>query len=125
MKTLSAKQIGVLLVGISIVLFFIFFSTTEELMRAADIGCRETCEPEMNLDCPHAKNIPLQSYMGFSISTVLLIAGLFLLSASKKYQEELTEKEKKMESIIADLKGEEKEICKIIRDSGGEVLQKD
>jgi hypothetical protein len=111
---LSVKQLGSILIAISIVLSLIFLSSTSELMKSADIICREICGPDTGISCPHAKSIPLQSYMGFSIAFILAGIGMFMVLSGKKYQEELTEKEKRLEKIIATLKGDEKKIFEAI-----------
>ena len=120
---LSAKLVGFVLVVVSIVLFLIFLSSTYELMKAADIRCKEVCGSEMQISCPHARSIPIQSYIGFSIVFVLSGIGGFMILTGKKYQEELTEKEKKLEKTIAKLKKDEKEVYKLIKESDGAIFQ--
>jgi uncharacterized membrane protein len=92
-------------------------------MKAAEVECKEICGPSMNITCPHAKNIPLQSYVGFSITFILAGIGIFMIFSAKRYQEELTEKEKRMRKIVATLKGDERKICEIIKDAGGAIFQ--
>lgn len=120
---LSAKKLGFILIAISIVLSLIFLSSTRELTKAADIECREVCGPEMEISCPHARSIPLQSYAGFSTAFILAGFGIFMILSGRKYQEEITEKEKELEKIIATLKGDEKKISNIIKDGGGAMFQ--
>lgn len=120
---LSAKQLGFIMIAISIVLSLIFLSSTRELRRAADIECREVCGPEMEVGCPHARGIPLQSYAGFSTALILAGVGVFIILSGGKYQEEITEKEKKLEKTISTLKGDEKKTFKTIKESGGAIFQ--
>ncbi|MDN5327615.1 MAG: hypothetical protein PWP03_253 [Candidatus Woesearchaeota archaeon] len=120
---ISAKQLGLILVAISISLFFVFLSSTRELMRAANIECKEICGHETEASCPHAKSIPIQSYIGYSVVFVLAGIGVFMIISGKKYHEELTEKEKKLERILGNLKEDEKRICELIKESGGAIFQ--
>jgi uncharacterized membrane protein len=122
---LSAKQLGLILIAISIILLLIFSSSTYELVKAADIVCREVCGPEMGPNCPHTQSIPLQSYVGFSTAFILAGIGVFMVLGGRKYQEELTEKEKKLEKTISTLKGDERKICETIKESGGAIFQSD
>ena len=92
-------------------------------MKAVDIECKEICGPQMEISCPHSKNIPLQSYVGFSIVFVLAGIGIFMVLSSKKYQEELTENEKKLEKMLAKLKKDEKEICELIKENNEVIFQ--
>ncbi len=117
---MTGTSIGVVLTAISVLLILIFLSFTQELMKAVDIECREVCGPAMD-KCPHAKSIPLQSYLGFTVAFVLLGIGVFLLLRDKKYHP--TEKQRNMEKIVSALKGDEKKICEIIKDSGGAIFQ--
>jgi uncharacterized membrane protein len=120
---LNAKHIGLILLIISIVLFLVFLSSTIEIMKAENIICKEICGPDMNIECPHAKNIPLQGFVGFSIAFVLAGIAMFMIFSGKKYQEELTEKEKKLEKIIKTLKDDEKTVYETIKNVGGVMFQ--
>lgn len=120
---LSAKQLGFILIAISIVLFLIFLSYTFELMEAADIECKEICGPDMGFSCPHARSIPLQSYIGFSVTFVLAGMGVFMVLSGKRYREELTEKERNLEKTMKTLSDDERMVCETIRNSGGALFQ--
>lgn len=119
----SAKQIGFILIVISIILFLILFSSTRELIKLADIMCKEICGPSMNGSCPHAGSIPLQSYAGFSIAFTLAGIGVFMILSAKKYQEQLTEKERRLERIAKTLKGDERKLYELVKDHGGAIFQ--
>jgi len=120
---LSTKVLGPILIVIAIVLFFSFLFSAIELMKAADVECREICGPMMQVDCPHAKGIPLQSYTGFTLTFVLAGIGAFILISGKKFQEELTEKEMKREKMISQLESDERKIYKVIKECGGALFQ--
>lgn len=122
-KIISAKQLGFILIIISVVLFLVFLSSTYEIMKAFDVQCKEICGSEMENRCPHAESIPLQSYIGFSVVFLLAGIGVFMILTGKRYQEELTEKEKKLEKIITKLKKDEKKICELIKENDGAIFQ--
>lgn len=120
---LTARQFGSIFIIISILLFIIFLSSTLDLVKAADIACREICGPDMGSSCPHAISIPLQSYAGFSLTFVLAAIGVFTVLSGNKYQEELTERERALEKTIESLEGDGKRACELIRGAGGAMFQ--
>lgn len=126
MKTnynLNTKQLGFIILTISIALFLIILSSTYELMKATNNECKKVCDPETMVNCPHSNSIPLQSYLGFSIIFVLAGIGIFLIFNGKKHQEELTEKEKRLQNTISKLKEDEKKIYELIKENEGAIFQ--
>ncbi len=119
---INSKYLGIVLVVMSVIMFLTFLSSTDEMMKAADLKCEQTCGPEMENTCPHT-SIPLQSYVGFSLSIILTGIGLFLIFINKKYKEELAEKEKKIEEKISKLKEDEREVYKLIKENKGAMFQ--
>lgn len=122
---LSAKNIGYALVILSIALVAIFLSTTSDLKKAEDVQCTATCGPSMPEGCPHENNIPVQSYAGFTVSFILAGVGAFMIFAGRKYREELTEKEKRIEKTVATLGEDERKIFGMIKGADGAILQSD
>lgn len=120
---LSAKQTGFILIVLSLILLLVFLSSTYQIIKAKDSACKELCGLEKELSCPHAGSLPLQSYIGFSIVFVLAGIGLFMSLSGKKYQEELTKKEKELEKTIAKLKKDERKICELIKENEGAIFQ--
>ncbi len=117
----SKRMPGIILVIISAVLFVTMFSFTQNLMDIANTKCEELCGVNMEEDCPHAKNIPLQSYVGFSTTFILAAMGVFLIINPSKTQEKGISK--KIREITKSLKEDEKKVYDSIQSSGGAVFQ--
>lgn len=118
----NARQLGFILIIVSAALFLIVLSFTAELIKAQKIECEQVCGPE-DVQCPHTQSIPLQSYAGFSAAFILAAIGAFMVFNGKKYQEEISKKEKKLEKTITSLKGNERKISKAIQEAGGAIFQ--
>jgi uncharacterized membrane protein len=122
-QSLSAKHLGVLLLGLSLLLFIVFASTTLEMIKASEQQCREVCGIDMDTACPHASSIPLQSYIGFTLASVVAVVGVLVLLSGNRYREQLTERQKMLEQELAALKGDEKTVFKAILDADGAIFQ--
>ena len=118
--SLSAKDLGLILIALAIVLSIVFASTTSVIMGAADAGCECSADGAI---CPHEDNFPLQSYLGFSLAIVLGALGALMVAGSMSYQVEATEKTKKHKQTLASLQGDEQKLCEIIKESDGAVFQ--
>jgi len=113
------KTLGLVLVVISIVLFILTSSFTIELDRSMQAGC-EGCSEGI---CPHAGNLPWQSYMGFSVSFLVLVLGLYLIVSGGR--EKLAELKRGQETkkLVKTLKKDEKRVFELISESDGVIFQ--
>ena len=118
---LSTKQMGIVLIIVSVVLGLIFLSSTYSMINTANADCG--CSSEGNLSCPHSGSIPLQSYFGFTATFVLAGFGVFVIRSGKKLQEEITEKQKELDKKLATLDEDEKNICEAIKGADGAMFQ--
>ncbi len=69
------KILGLVLVAVSIAMFIVTSSFTIELNISMQEGC-EGCSAGV---CPHAGNLPWQSYAGFGVSFLILAMGSHLI----------------------------------------------
>lgn len=122
---IGAKQIGFLLIAIAVALALLFLSSTDTLKKAEDAQCTTTCGPNMPAGCPHENNLPIQSYAGFSVAIILAGIGAYMVNSGRKYNEELTEKEKKIERTVSTLGEDERKIFNMIKGADGAILQSD
>ena len=88
--TIGAKELGGILIAIAVILALVFVSATREMTSAADSAC--ACGADGISTCPHAKGIPFQSYLGFSLAIVLGGLGGFMVLNGLNYQKEVSEK---------------------------------
>ncbi|MEM4335596.1 MAG: MarR family transcriptional regulator [Candidatus Anstonellales archaeon] len=122
MDGLNIRLIGISLMVFAILIVLIVISLTQQFSKAMDIECAAVCGPHEET-CPHAKGIPLESYVGFTISLILFLVGLYLISVHKTKLVEATEKEKRVKGILSTLKDEENKIYDLIKECGGAVFQ--
>jgi uncharacterized protein YpmS len=108
---LSSKLLSLILIVTAILLAVVFFIFTLEIRDKAEQQCLASGLYNME-NCPHKDYVPFLSYIGFSISLFLGILGVFLWFSVKKYSEELSEKEKRLEIEISKLDADEKKSVK-------------
>lgn len=119
---LSARLLSLILIATALLLAVLFFMSTIEIRDKSMQQCLAIYTEET---CPHKDYIPLQSYIGFSISFFLGVLGVFLWFSGKKYSEELLEKEKRLQSALAFLQADERTICNLIKEAGNVIFQSD
>jgi len=120
--SIGAKELGFILIALALVLALVFVSTTREMMDVADSACECSADDDA-ATCPHSSGFPLQSYLGFTLVFVLGGIGVYMSLSGMKYKEALTEKESRLEKVVAKLEGDEKKLCELIKDDGGAVFQ--
>ncbi len=120
MKINKIRLISTGIIFLSSILFILFFMFTDDIMKIQAIECQQVCGVNMPEECPHAQNIPLISYIGFTISFLILLAGIYLWINFGK----IIGKENKTSKIVIKSLGEdEKKVFEIIANSGGAVFQ--
>ncbi len=120
MEMNKTRLIGIGIISLSLTLFILFFVLTDELMRAQTIECQQVCGVNMPEECPHSQSIPFVSYVGFTVSFITLIAGVYLwLGASKQIDTNHGLSKRLLKSLTQD----ERKIFEIINNSGGAVFQ--
>ncbi len=109
------KNVGFLILGISVlvvVIIFLFNNALKDIVGAS-------CGLEHSESCPMFTSINQQTYLSLSIAGVLFIIGLALLFSKPEKQvviQKVKEKEKKKKIDISDLNSEEKKVFNIIRE---------
>ena len=113
------KNVGYLVLGIAIVIIaivFIFNSALKEIVG-------ESCNLQEHLNCTMYDTITKQTYLALSIVAVLIIIALVLIFSKQSEKvifktKTIKEKVKKREYDLSDLRKEDKEVFKIVRESG-------
>ncbi len=113
------KTLGLVLVAISIVLFLLTSSFTLELNRVMQSGC-EGCTAGT---CPHANNLPWQSYIGFTVSFLVLALGLYLIVSGSKERLADLKRGQETKKLVKTLKKDEKKIFELVSESDGVMFQ--
>jgi len=117
----GAREAGFALIAISVALFFVLVSVTNELNQFMLESCNH---PEGEV-CPMTTDLPLQSYVGFSLDFVIGAFGVFLVYKSRQAQRFQSEKKHDLEKTLKELDEEEKKVYELISASDGVVFQSD
>jgi uncharacterized membrane protein len=120
---INQKTIGYMLMGISIILFFLVLSFTQTIMDLR-LELHKTCPlpPEA---CPYKSSVPIESVAAFVFVITTGIFGLFLTFTAKQTERALTQQKEKFKEIAKSLQGDEKKVFDIITASDGFVFQGD
>lgn len=111
------KNIGYLILGISILIGFIIFSFNKALKEMVSVSC--THGPE----CPMWGTINFQTNISVGIMIFVLLIGLFLIFSHKFKRKIAFLSKEKYQEIIKTLDADEKVIFNIILDSKGSIFQ--
>lgn len=117
----STKQLGWMLVGISVAMFLVLLFMTNMILSLQTIlaaGCTLPASV-----CPYRNNIPIPAVIGYVVDVVLAGIGLFLIVNKRQTEKETTEKNEKWRKLEKGLEGEEKKVYEIIGQGGGFIFQ--
>lgn len=111
------KKLGIVLIVVSVILFFVFLSSAKQLSGAAEIGCQEVCGHIEGIACPHANGIPLHNVLGFGLIIILVLIGLYMFFWKNQVAE------RKNFGIPKDLDNDEKKVIYAIKEKEGTIFQ--
>jgi uncharacterized membrane protein len=120
-ENFGARESGYALIAISIVLFFVMLSVTNEL----NSYLHESCNHPLGEICPMNSELPVQSYAGFSLDFAIGGFGVFLVYKSRQGRRIESEKNHDFERKLKELDGDEKKVFETIAGSDGVVFQSD
>jgi hypothetical protein len=121
LENFGMREAGLSLIIISIALFFLMVSITQQLNQYIDASCTH---PEGEV-CPMASELPIQSYIGFSLDFAIGGFGVFLVYKSGQSKKFSSAKKHEFEKTLKELDGDEKKIYELISSSDGVVFQSD
>lgn len=120
---LDHRFVGIVLIILSIFLFLLINYYTKNLL-AVNAELHKGCNLPEEV-CPFKRSIPFESYVGYSLSGIVGLLGLFL-SFSKVETEKIPTKERlKLRQTVKSLQGDEQKIYKMIVDADGSIFQND
>jgi len=114
------SYIGFGLIVIAIVLAFLVASLTT-IIQEVNVG---SCGMEADV-CPHARNIPVETAVGYGMSLVLGFIGIYLITVDLRKAKIGKESTKNWNKVISALQGEEKNIYGLIASADGVMFQSD
>lgn len=108
------KDVGYLIVGISLVIFFIIFLFNSGLNKIVSDSCSHGPE------CVMYKTISMQTWFSVGISIFILLIGLFFIFVKEEERIIVKKvKEKKKPLSLTGFSSKEKEALKIIQEKNG------
>lgn len=121
LENFGAREAGFALIAISIILFFVMVSITNQLNGYIHASCTHPAGEV----CPMASELPIQSYAGFSLDFVIGGFGVFLVYKSRQFEKIRTSRKQDFEKTLKQLDGDEKKVYELISSSDGVVFQSD
>ena len=115
---MSQKNIGIIILVISILLFIVLYSFTAELNKYLHSAC---ITPEGF--CPHQGSLPPQSYAGFTITLVMAIYGLYLVFSGGRIQKVEARMAEETTEAVKNLTVDEKKIYEAVKANNGLAFQ--
>jgi len=121
MELLSTKQLGWILIGISVFMFFILTLMVNEILELQSLP-HQNC-PLPDAICPFKTNVPIPAVVGYIIDIGLGALGIFLILTREKIEKITVESQQKWKKLVKTLEGEEKQIYELIGSAGGFMFQ--
>jgi uncharacterized membrane protein len=123
-RIMENKNVGLLIVGISILIIIITLLFTNSLRTYVNDTCPIVHGPDPD-SCPAMKTISQQTYLAIAISGIILIIGIVLFF-SKPNEKIIIKKvkERKKKADLSKLQAEDKKVFKIIQENNG-IFQAD
>jgi uncharacterized membrane protein len=116
---IGPQKIGLFIILLSFLLFYFIFTFTQDVMalHQTQCGCGEVC--------PMAENLPLSSYLGFSLVVLMMILGIYLVLAVKETEVTASKKIKEWNKVLKTLPEDSAQLYTLIKDSEGVIFQAD
>lgn len=121
LEDFGMREAGICLILISVAMFFLIVSMTEQLNQYIHASCTHPAGEV----CPMSSELPVQSYAGFSLDFVTGAFGFFLVYRSRQARRSDSEKKHEFERTLKGLDGDEKKVYEMISGSDGVVFQSD
>ena len=118
------KNVGYLILGISILIIFIIFLFNNAMKKIIIEGCPAVHD---GLACPAYGTIQQQTYLSLAIVGILILIGLVLIFTKPSERviiKTIKEKTNKKEINLSQFKPEEKQVLKLIQENNA-IFQAD
>ncbi|MFQ6120608.1 MAG: helix-turn-helix transcriptional regulator [Methanosarcinales archaeon] len=120
---IGPKKLGLIIIGISIILFLFVLSFTQTLIRLR-LELHKECPLPIEA-CPYKSGVPIEAVAGFTLAIGIGIFGLFLILGSRRVEGIGFQQKSKFKQKVKSLQGEEEKIYQIISDADGSIFQSD
>lgn len=118
---INVRYLGIVLIILSVVLFLIMYNFSTSMLEIIDSGEMSSCQSYET--CPHVMVLN-QSYVGYFVSFVILIIGVFMVILGGSTRKPEPEGNKnKWEKTVKTLSGDGKSLYEKIIESDGVIFQ--
>ena len=111
------RNVGYLILGLSVVIFGIIYLFNNALKEIVN----SSCTMAGHASCTMYDTINQQTYLAIGIVAIIVIIGLVLIFTKPKERiivRKIKEKEEKKEIDTSELRSEEKQVLKLIKENG-------
>ncbi len=119
------KHVGIILMIVSVALFFVLFSFTQSVQRL-NAFLHQDCPLPADV-CPLHKSVPPESLFGFVLDGFIGIFGVYVF-LSKETTGMTAEMKNRAKDMAKSLQGEEKDVFMLVANSGAifqsEIVEK-
>lgn len=112
----SSRYAGIVVLLLSVALFFLFNTFTQQAKASLETSCG--CAPG---SCPMAENLPVPSYVGYTITLLLALTGVFLLLKGEQPSVPRKDWSKNLKALGLD----ERKLYQMVIDTEGVMFQSD
>jgi uncharacterized membrane protein len=119
----AANYLGIVLIILSIALFFIMFNFSNEMLQLIDSEHGGSCSTYEG--CPHVAVLN-QAYMGYGLSAIIFVIGVFLFFYGGRpavSETGISGNKKKWEDNTKTLTGDERKVYETIMAANGVMFQ--
>jgi len=123
-----SKNVGIILIVISLLLIIILFLAKQEIDEQGVFLCEAVSNsPALKMeDCPvHTGNLQSLLIVAFGVAFVTLASGVYIFLTAGKKSINLAEKESTLEIDLSKLDSEEQKIYGLIKEKDGSMYQSD
>jgi hypothetical protein len=123
MEIFSGRELGWILIGIAVALFFILSFMVNNILQLQTLLATATGCTLPDSVCPYKNNIPIPAVLGYIVDVSIAGLGVFLLFNRKQTERMTMESREKWRKLEKGLGGEEKKVYGLIGESGGFIFQ--
>ena len=112
-------------IGLGLIVIALVLAMTVSYFRVAVAevqadACGMTVE-----ECPHAKNIPPEVFIGYGISLVIGLVGVYLIISELRSAKLVSKSSEEFHKVASALHGDEKKLYDLVASTDGVMFQSD
>lgn len=118
-KKLSSRQVGVILLSVSVMMAASFFFFTNSIKSSETRACELECGGVQTPECPMTDSVYEKAAYYFSSSFIIILLVLGLYMVASKSEKLVLGDETKFDMVLSMLNEDEKQVLKAIKEQEG------